>query len=149
MFFLKFLFYVVMSCLPTNKFCINQIIVYFILLLFCYLFCIFDLRVVSTRVLLLIYWTFYSNKPMICHCFWLWGEVLWVMCLWTQIFITVCVHHWLPCVWNILREGCFGVLGFIQGRYFLQACLSCTCPWMILGLCGLHCKCICTSAWKS
>ena len=46
------------------------------------------------------------NQWFVIFVFFIW-EVLWVMCLWPQSFISVSVHQWLSWVWHIMSSVCF------------------------------------------
>ena len=56
-----------MWCLLPNEWCINQGSGYLILLFFYQLFSVDAMRFIFMNIVLLIYWTFYINQPMICY----------------------------------------------------------------------------------
>ena len=107
-----------MWCLLPNEWCINQGSGYLILLFFYQLFSVDAMRFIFMNIVLLIYWTFYINQPMICYfCVCYLGGIVGDVYVANFFLITVSIHQWLPHVWNITRTGYFWALEFIQGIF--------------------------------
>ena len=88
-------FYYIMLRLLPNKWCSNQVSGFFIFIFLCYLLCVGSMLIICMRIVLLISWTLYRNKPIIFIVFFGGGAVWWVICLWKKFFITVSVYRCL------------------------------------------------------
>ena len=113
-----------MWCFLPKYWCSNQGSGYFYFYFILLPFCVDSMRVIDIRIVLLIYWTFFRNKLIICYCYCCFSSLGGIVdeVSVALIFNTVFVHQFLTRVWHTLRAGYFWVLEFIHGRFNILGC---------------------------